>query len=166
MRLCLLLPLSLLLSLLSFLSFSYLSFLPLSLFFTSRAASSGLVGDPAGRKNKALPSTVARVPLPPECAKDKCPCCNVPERAAQWLFARAAWRLLEDAEASISRGVELSPRNWRLLAEYALLLDDRGRRSEAETILERSIRNWIEAGGEAVGKRPSLPAQAVGPMLP
>lgn len=74
--------------------------------------------------------------------------------------------LLEDAEASISRGVELSPRNWRLLAEYALLLDDRGRRSEAETILERSIRNWIEAGGEAVGKRPSLPAQAVGPMLP
>ena len=66
--------------------------------FGRRVRALAVVGDPAGRKSARLPANVTRLPLPKECAAGHCPCCNVPERHAQYLFARAAFGLLVDAE--------------------------------------------------------------------
>ena len=86
----------------------------------------------------------------------------------------AAWRALsvvqtklgqfDDAEASMQKAIELSPQNWKIITEYALLINDRQRRDEAEALLEKAVLAWASAGSE--GPRPSLPPPASGPMGP
>lgn len=73
---------------------------------------------------------------------------------------------LDDAEVSMARGVELGADNWRLLAEYALLLDEQGRRADAEAVMDRATRAWTRAGGDRVGPRPQLPEPLLGPARP
>lgn len=86
----------------------------------------------------------------------------------------AAWRALsvvqtklgrfDDAETSMQKAIELSPRNWRIITEYALLINDRQRRDEAEALLEKAVLAWASAGSE--GPRPALPPPASSPMQP
>ena len=56
-------------------------------------------------------------------------------------FARAIWAA-DDAPGraeDFARGLELDPSNGRAIAAYAEFLDDNGRRSEAERLLERAL---------------------------
>ena len=54
----------------------------------------------------------------------------------------------------MQKAIELSPQNWKIITEYALLINDRQRRDEAEALLEKAVLAWASAGSE--GPRPSL----------
>jgi polyferredoxin/tetratricopeptide (TPR) repeat protein len=95
-----------------------------------------------------------------------------PENPNAWralALARAKTGDFDRAEAAMREGVRLATGDWQLRYQFAILLNERQKRELAVIELAESIRLWEEAGGEAIGDRPTLPdlepAAPVGPQM-
>ncbi len=85
-----------------------------------------------------------------------------------------AWRALAlaqvksgdmiSAKKSLQESVVLLPNNYRIRTELSLLLNDLGKRKEAEVEMAEARRLWDEQG--KVGTEPMLPEPQMGPMRP
>lgn len=71
---------------------------------------------------------------------------------------------LEGAETAMAEAVRLVPLDHRFRAQFALLLNDRGKRENAEEQFALALRLW-EAQG-SIGDAPQLPAPPMGPVQP
>jgi hypothetical protein len=60
--------------------------------------------------------------------------------------------------------VVLLPSNYQIRAELSLLLNDLGKRKEAEVEMVEATRLWNEQGKQ--GNEPMLPEPQMGPMFP
>ena len=85
-----------------------------------------------------------------------------------------AWRALalaqvksgdvSGAEKSLRQSVALSPNDYRIRTELALLLNTAEKRGEAEVEMSEAIRLWDEQGKQ--GNQPMLPEPMMGPTFP
>jgi Flp pilus assembly protein TadD len=85
-----------------------------------------------------------------------------------------AWRALALAQVksgdmigaleSLQQSVVILPNNYRIRTELSLLLNDLGKRKEAEIEIAEARRLWSEQGKQ--GNEPMLPEPQMGPMLP
>jgi polyferredoxin len=83
-----------------------------------------------------------------------------PENPNAWralALARAKTGDFERAEAAMREAIRLAGGDWRLRHQFAILLNERKKRAEAEVELTESIRLWELAGGETIDDRPVLP---------
>ena len=71
---------------------------------------------------------------------------------------------MDGAEEAMREAVRLTPLDHRYLGQLALLLDDRGKRVEAEEAHAEAMRLWAANG--SVGDAPQLPQDTVGPVRP